>query len=201
MVVLYLSLIGLLVFVGGAGILGLWLRKNPSKENAEKSSRVMHFLFFTALTPPTFIVFIYPGVTRLDELVGLNPLFPRLLFLALGILLIIPGFYLLIVTNRLLRAMGSGANAFRLTRKIVENDIYKTSRNPMSLGFYLFELGLGSIAGSSLFTLWVLLGVIPAHLFFLKYFEELELELRFGKAYKEYKQKTAFLFPNFRQGS
>jgi len=41
----------------------------------------------------------------------------------------------------------------------------------------------------------VLIGLIPVHIYFLKYFEELELELRFGESYKEYKQKTPFLIP------
>jgi hypothetical protein len=39
------------------------------------------------------------------------------------------------------------------------------------------------------------LGYIPAHLFALKYFEELELELRLGQSYLDYKEKTPFLFP------
>jgi hypothetical protein len=34
-------------------------------------------------------------------------------------------------------------------------------------------------------TLGVLFGLVPAHIFFLKYFEELEIELRFGESYKE----------------
>jgi protein-S-isoprenylcysteine O-methyltransferase Ste14 len=37
--------------------------------------------------------------------------------------------------------------------------------------------------------------LIPAHIFFLKYFEELELELRFGETYKQYKQTVPFLIP------
>jgi len=48
MIVLYLGLAGLLAFIMGAAILGLWLRKHPSKANAEKSSRIMHFLFLPA---------------------------------------------------------------------------------------------------------------------------------------------------------
>ena len=91
--------------------------------------------------------------------------------------------------------VGKGANAFRLTKKIVETDIYKRTRNPMSLGYYLWSLSLGLITGSKLFTFVVLLGLIPAHIFFLKYFEEFELELRFGEAYRQYKQKVPFLFP------
>jgi len=195
MVVLYLGLLGLVAFIMSVWILGLWLRKHPSKVNAEKSSRIMHFLFFAGLGTPFLISVFYPGLTHLDELVGLEPLPLKPLFLIAGIILAIPGLYFLGISNKLLRSLGSGANAFRLTKQIVEKDIYKYIRNPMSLGYYLFSLSVGLMSGSTLFTLSVLLGLIPAHVFFLKFFEELELELRFGESYKEYKQKVPFLIP------
>ena len=196
MSVLYLGLLGLLAFSLGVGILGFWLRKHPSKANAERSSRIMHLLFFAGLGTPFLISVVYPGLTHLDELIGLSPLPLRPFFLITGIILAIPGLYFLGISNKSLRALGSGANAFRLTKQIVEMDIYKYTRNPMSFGYYLFSIGVGFISGSTLLTLVVLLGVIPAHLFFLKYFEELELELRFGESYKEYKRDVPFLIPN-----
>jgi len=195
MVVLYLGLLGFLAFIMGVGILGLWLRKHPSKVNAEKSSRIMHFLFFAGLGTPLLISIFYPGLTHLDELIGLNPLPLKPFFLITGIILAIPGLYFLGISNKSLRALGSGANAFRLTKQIVEKDIYKYTRNPMSLGYYLFSLSVGFMSGSTLLTFGVLLGLIPAHVFFLKFFEELELELRFGESYKQYKQKVPFLIP------
>ena len=195
MVVLYLGLLGLLTFVVGVGIMGLWLRRHPSKVNAEKSSRITHFLFFAGLGTPFLISVFYPGLTHLDELVGLDPLPWKTFFLITGILLAISGLYFLGISNKSLRALGSGANAFRLTKQIVEKDIYKRTRNPMSLGYYLFLLSVGFMSGSTLLTLYVLLGVIPAHLFFLKFFEELELELRFGESYLEYKKSVPFLIP------
>jgi protein-S-isoprenylcysteine O-methyltransferase Ste14 len=195
MAVLYLGLLGFLAFILGVGILGSWLRKHPSKVNAEKSSRILHFLFFAGLGTPLLISIFYPGLTHLDELIGLNPLPLKPFFLITGILLAIPGLYFLGISNKSLRALGSGANAFRLTKRIVEKDIYRYTRNPMSLGYYLFLLSVGFISGSTLLTLGVLLGLIPAHIFFLKYFEELELELRFGESYKQYKQKVPFLIP------
>jgi protein-S-isoprenylcysteine O-methyltransferase Ste14 len=197
MFTLYLMLIGLLFFAGGVGILGKWLRNHPSKENAEKSSRLMHFLFFAGMNAPLFLGVFYPGLTHFDELAGLKSLPWRTFFLILGIILAIPGLYFLVITNKLLRALGSGANAFRLTKRIVAEDVYKRTRNPMSLGFYLFSLAVGLISGSTFITLVILLGWIPAHLFFLKYFEELELELRFGESYLEYKKGIPFLIPNF----
>jgi protein-S-isoprenylcysteine O-methyltransferase Ste14 len=197
MIVVYLGLVGLLAFIMGAGILGLWLRRHPSKVNAEQSSRIMHFLFFAGLGTPFLIGLFYPGLTHLDDLIGLEPLPWRSVFLVVGILIALPGLYFLAASNKSLRALGSGTNAFILTKHIVEADIYKYTRNPMSLGYYLFALGVGFISGSTLLTLYVLFGLVPAHLFFLRFFEELELELRLGESYKEYKQKTPFLFPRF----
>ncbi|HEY3312270.1 MAG TPA: methyltransferase [Anaerolineales bacterium] len=197
MVLLYIGLLGLLAFIVGVVILGRWLRKYPSKENAEKSSRIIHFLFFAGLGTPLLISIFYPGLTHLDELIGLDPLPLKPIFLIIGIILALPGLYLLDITNKLVRALGGGANAFRLTKQIVGTDIYRYTRNPMSLGYYLFALSMGFMSGSTLLTLYVLLGLIPAHLFFLKFFEELELALRFGESYKEYKQKTPFLIPTF----
>ncbi|MCC6297948.1 MAG: hypothetical protein IT314_01530 [Anaerolineales bacterium] len=195
MFTIYLVIVGLLIFTIGVGILGIWLRINPSKQNAEKSSRIAHFLFFAFMVTPPLIGIFYPGLTHFDELVGLKPLPWRTAFLAVGIALAVLGLYFMGITNKLLRALGSGANAFRLTKRIVNDDIYKSTRNPMSLGFYLAALALGFVSGSTFATLAVAFGLIPAHVFFLKYFEELELELRFGESYLEYKKSVPFLFP------
>ena len=74
------------------------------------------------------------------------------------------------------------------------------------LYFGLFGL-LAFVLGAGILGMWlrqnrskengVLLALIPAHIFFLKYFEELELELRFGEAYCEYRYRTPFLIPKF----
>ncbi len=195
MFVLYLGLIGFIAFTLGVAILGLWLRRHPSRANAERSSRFMQNLFFAGLVAPAVVILVYPGLTQLDGLVGFNSFPSSSILLILGILLAFSGLYLLGVSNRLLRAKGNSANAFRLTDRIVQTDMYLRTRNPMSLGYYLWTFSLGLISGSRLFTFIVLFGFIPAHIFFLKYFEELELELRFGEAYEQYKQKVPFLIP------
>lgn len=195
MAVLYLGALGWLVFVGGTIVLGLRLRGQPSREAAERLSRIMHGLFFAGLGAPFLIATLYPGLTKLDPLVGLEPLPWRALCFVAGLALSLPGLYLLGVSNRLLRALGSGANAFRLTQHVVAGDIYRRTRNPMSLGYYLAALGLSLMVGSTLLTLYVLLGLIPAHVFFLKFFEERELELRLGEPYRRYRQAVPFLIP------
>lgn len=166
MIIFYLGLIGFLVFVLGVGVLGLWLRVHPSRGNAEKSSRIMHFLFFSGLVTPGTITLFYPGLTHLDEPIGVNSLPFKPLFLITGIILAIPGLYLFGSSNKLLRTLGIGANAFRLTKQIVEQDVYKYTRNPMSLGYYLLSLSIGFISGSTVITFVVLFGLIPAHVFF-----------------------------------
>ncbi len=195
MLIIYWIIIGSSAMAIGSIVLGIWLRNNPSKENAEKSSRVMHFLFFAGQVTPPIIGLFYPGLSHLDELVGLQPLPGKLLFLVLGILLVVPGVYFMGVTNKLLRSIGSGTNAFILTKRVVNDEIYKRTRNPMSLGFYLLALSTGFISGSTLATLAVVFGIIPSHLLFIKYFEEKELELRFGESYLEYKKNVPFLIP------
>ncbi len=195
MFTVYYTLIGIVTFFIAALVLGIWLRSHRTKERAERSSRVMHFFFFAGLVAPPLVALVYPGLTRFDVLLGLPSLPFKPFFLALGILLAIPGLYFLAITNKLLRSLGSGTNAFILTKKIVDDDIYKRTRNPMSLGFYLFALALGFASNSTFILLAVSLGLIPAHIFFLKYFEELELELRFGESYLEYKKTVPFLIP------
>ena len=200
MAALYIGLLGMAAFLIGVVVLGVWLRRNPTKENAEKSSRIVHFLFFAGLGTPFVVAFFSPGLTHLDQLVGLNSLPARTVFQVIGIILALPGLYLMGMSNISLRKLGSGANAFRLTQRIVDKDVYQYTRNPMSLGYYLIGIALGFISGSTLLTLYVILGIIPVHLFTLKFFEEYELDLRLGEPYRQYKQKVPFLIPKLPAG-
>jgi protein-S-isoprenylcysteine O-methyltransferase Ste14 len=143
---LYLFLLGLLALILGILISGLWLRKNPSKANVEKSSRIVHFLLFAGLAAPFLVIFLYPGRTHLDEIIGLDSLPTKHFFL--------------------------------LAESVWQCPVYFCS-------------------GSILLTLANLLGLIPAHIFFLRFFDEMELELRFGDLYKNYIQKVPFLIPKF----
>jgi protein-S-isoprenylcysteine O-methyltransferase Ste14 len=186
---------GLLLFVGGVALLGVWLRMQPSRELAERTSRIAHFLFFACLGLPVLVSLVWPGLTRLDPLLGLPPLPLMPLRLAAAAVLLIPGLYFMGASNVALRALGSGANAFRLTERVVHANVFELTRNPMSLGYYLLCLAIALLSGSTLLTLYVVAGLIPAHLFFLLFFEARELELRFGDSYREYRARVPFLLP------
>jgi len=111
---------------------------------------------------------------------------------ALGLLI---GAYLFVVSNVALGLFGEGMSAFWLTRRLVVGNLYKRTRNPMSLGFYLGAVGIGLLFGSTYMTLGALLVAIPVHVFYLKYFEEYELALRMGQSYVAYRQRVPFLLP------
>jgi len=138
---------------------------------------------------------IYPGLTHFDEIVGLPSLPARPVALGVGLVGFLFGLALTLASQMALRKLGEGTNAFWLTQRLVVGDLYARTRNPMSLGYYSQCVGLGLIAGSTYVTLGSLLGVVPVHIFYLLYFEELELSLRLGPSYLEYKRRVPFLLP------
>lgn len=101
---------------------------------------------------------------------------------------------LLIVLN--LAIKGLGAPFFiALSRKLATDWLYAWTRNPMVLATLAFFLSLGIWFQSALFVIWLLIIFAPALLFFVKVYEERELEFRFGASYLEYKAKTPMLWP------
>ena len=106
---------------------------------------------------------------------------------------------LLIVVTLALR--GFGAPFFiALSRKLAVDWLYAWTRNPMVLAALAFFLSLGIWFQSTLLVLWVLIPFTPALLFFVKVFEERELEIRFGESYLAYKSRTPMLFPRRPRG-
>ncbi len=115
---------------------------------------------------------------------------------SLGIVLVyITGaFTMLTVANLALRGLGAPF-AIALSHRLATNWLYARTRNPMVLGTLACLVAVGLWLQSALFIVWVLVLVAPAWIVFLKVYEERELEIRFGKAYREYKAKTSFLWP------
>ena len=84
---------------------------------------------------------------------------------------------------------------FALSQKLAVDWLYAWTRNLMVLPGLALLASLGLWFQSGLFLLWGLLLVGSALLFFIKVYEERELELRFGASYLAYKAKTPFLWP------
>lgn len=98
------------------------------------------------------------------------------------------------VINLALRGWGAPF-AIALTRRLATDWLYAWTRNPMVLATLAFLVALGLWLQSALFIVWVLLWVTPWFVTFLKVYEERELEIRLGKGYREYQEKTPFLWP------
>ena len=198
MIFIYLQAIGCLVFVICILVFGVLLRRHPSKQMAEKTAKVVHFFFFIAVVLPMVIGFSNPGLTQYDEVLDLPSLPLRPISILAGMIMMTIGLFLVTISITVLLKKGAGAPAFALSETVVSEDIFALSRNPMSLGFYLICIAIGLLAVSTFFVVWSLVVLIPVHIFFLKFFEELELEVRFGQPYLEYKQKVPFMIPSYR---
>jgi protein-S-isoprenylcysteine O-methyltransferase Ste14 len=198
---IYLLVIGLGVFVISSFALGILLRIINSKKAAEIITRMMHLiLIFSMPFPLLYAIFNpFPNIFNFDELLNIPSLpFPTI-SKAVGVAMMFVGMGFVILALGSLLFRGQGFPLMILTEKLADNLLYKRTRNPMMLGLFLTFVGIGLLIGSSFFTLWSLIGFIPAIILWLKFFEECELEMRFGQSYREYKQRVPFLIPSFRK--
>lgn len=200
MAIIFVDVAGVAVFFLGTLILGIRIRRSPTADVAVNASRVGHALFHGCLGLPLAISLFYPRLTNFDALLGVPPLPARGVTLVVGVLLALPALWLVAASTRSLAKLASGAPAFVLTRTVVKDRLYERVRNPMSLGWYLFCVSLGLLGGSTSFTAGALCLVVPSHVFYLKFFEERELALRFGQPYEIYKRRVPFLIPRIAAG-
>ncbi len=137
-------------------------------------------------------VAVIKAIQTADDWQGLVIPIPR----SLGIILVyITGaIMLLTVANLAIRGLGAPF-AIALSRQLATNWLYARTRNPMVLATLAWLVTIGLWLQSTLFVVWVLVLVAPVEIMYLKVYEERELEIRFGEAYREYKAKTSFLWP------
>jgi protein-S-isoprenylcysteine O-methyltransferase Ste14 len=145
----------------------------------------------------TFGIPIVRAVTTYQDWYGWVVPVPSVIGL---VLVIITGAaFLLVVANLALK--GFGAPFFiALSQKLAVDWLYAWTRNPMVLAVLALLFSLGIWFQSTMFILWTLFLFTPALLFFVKVYEERELEFRFGASYLEYKSKTPMLFPRRLKG-
>lgn len=194
------QLCGVLAFLMASMSLGLWVRRSPTARVARIASRFSHVAFHAGLLWPGLAGAFSPGLKRCDEVLGLRPL-PMPSAMWLGVVLLVLGLCLAGASHIELWRLGRGAASFYLPKQVVHGGVYQRLRNPMTLGWYLICTALGLIAGSTYFVLYTVLLHIPAHIFYLKFFEEVELELRFGESYLDYKKRVPFLIPHWKLSS
>ena len=79
------------------------------------------------------------------------------------------------------------------TSELVTTGIYRWSRNPQYLGWFLVLLGISVIGSSGLALLYTMMGIVLFH-FYTTQIEELYLEQIFGEKYLMYKEETPRYF-------
>ena len=168
------------------------LDKQPTMSRAVWVTTFVHFALGFTLGVP-----IVRAVTTHQDWAGW--VLPVPSGIGLALVIITGAAFLLTVGNLALK--GFGAPFFiALSRKLAADWLYAWTRNPMALSALAFFLSLGIWFQSVLFVLWVLILFAPALLFFVKVYEERELEIRFGASYLEYKSRTPMLFPRRPKG-
>jgi len=201
LLMIYIQIVGCGTFVISTVFMGVWLRIHPSKRTAETTSRIIHGITVVTYILPLLIGIFYPGLKHYDVLLGIPLIQFSLVFVAVGAIILPIGIFFIAATMLALGDRGQGQPGFFLTKKVVDTYPFKFTRNPGSLGFYLLLLSLALFSSSFSFTMWLLLVLIPAHTFHLRFFEELELELRFGQSYIEYRNRVPFLIPKIRRST
>ena len=174
-------------------------KKWAGREYGERT-RLVAIIFggilFWVIIPACIIL----GAHSLDRWLGL----PRLVYdsvnVLVGSIFIITGWLFANWTVKVQYSLGRGTPIpLMATQKLVIEGPYQYCRNPMTLGTTVFYLGvaiwLGSLSGLGLAMIYPV-GIM----FYIKVFEEKELETRFGSEYLEYKRKTPSLKPRLRRG-
>ena len=134
---------------------------------------------------------IFPAIRSVQQQPGVLPI-PHQFGLVLVWLTGTPT--ILTVLNLAVRGLGAPFAA-KLSSRLATDWIYVWTRNPMLLCTLALLVSVGLLYRSLWFVLWVIVIVSPGWIFFVRIYEERELEIRFGVPYLEYREKTPFLLP------
>jgi len=131
----------------------------------------------------------------LDKLLQWQALLYQPANLIVGVLCILSGWLLGMWSNYIQFTIGRGTPVpLMATQKLIIQAPYSYCRNPMALGAIVIYLGVAVLIGSIAAAILVLIGAVIL-LLYIKLVEEKEMELRFGKEYLAYKEKTPFIIP------
>ena len=186
-----LAIVGPVVLVFPSALAGRrLLDAAPTPERAAKVTAVVHawvmLLFGVAVITAVRTAHTWRGL-----IVPIPHVVAAFIFYATGAVA------LLAVLNLALRGLGAPF-AVALSQRLATDWLYSRTRNPMVLATLACFFAVGLWLQSALFLLWHLALVSPALLFFVKVYEERELEIRFGEPYRLYRASTPFLWPAMR---
>ncbi len=113
---------------------------------------------------------------------------------ATGLLLLIFGLFIFTYCSSLFKNIGKGTPVpVEPPKELVIEGLYRKSRNPIYIGYWLILIGESLFLGQSLVFLYAILFIFSLHLYIV-FVEEKELVKRFGDDYKKYLQKVPRYF-------
>jgi protein-S-isoprenylcysteine O-methyltransferase Ste14 len=172
--------------------------KRWSERKYNKAQRMMAIILggivFWIVIPFLIVV----GSAFMDSWLSLPKVFHRWLNPVIALVLMVAGWLFANWTVKVQFSFGKGTPIpLMATQKLVVKRPYTYCRNPMTLGTTAFYLGVATWTGS--ISALILALIYPVGiLIYIKLVEEKELEQRFGLEYLEYKRRTPFLIPRFR---
>lgn len=192
--VIHLTSIFLLL---AASVLGrVVITHKSDAQVVRNTSQIVLFILNLCIFVAYFIVLWVPGIEAIANATGLGPIpLTRMLELGLGIVLVGSGSYVYYITVSQLISQGNGFSSYKFTDQVVSDSIYRHVKNPMSVGYYLFALGMPFLLDSSYFLIVSILGFIPAQMLYVLLYEEKELSVRFGSSYKNYASDVPRFIP------
>jgi protein-S-isoprenylcysteine O-methyltransferase Ste14 len=115
----------------------------------------------------------------------------------IGVVMMLVGavFALWSIADQLVKAAGTPLPVMA-TQKLLITGPFKLCRNPMSFGTITMYLGLG-VTIFSPGTVAIVIVLSALLILYIKRVEEKELQIRFGEAYRVYRESTPFLIPRF----
>lgn len=172
--------------------------KKWSERRYSKTQRMMAVIFGGIVFWIIIPFFIVVGSAFIDSWLSLPRIFYGWVNPIIALVLMVTGWLFANWTVKVQFSFGKGTPIpLMATQKLVVKRPYTYCRNPMTLGTTAFYFGMAMWTGS-LSALGLSLIYPVVILIYIKLIEEKELEQRFGPEYLEYKRRTPFLIPLFR---
>ena len=128
------------------------------------------------------------------SMIGLTMALPQLSFIPtpwnyLGFFLMILGLSFVRKIQQLFKTENTEIHTFKTPKKLITIDLFRFSRNPIYLGFFLALLGWAIVLGNAAAFDGAFLFFVIAHFWYIP-FEENKMETEFGQDYLDYKRKV-----------
>jgi protein-S-isoprenylcysteine O-methyltransferase Ste14 len=163
------------------------LNRLPTPSHADAVTRIVHFLMMCVMGSA-----VVSAVVAATHFPWASIPFPRR---AAEVLTVITGIaVLLTVLNLAARGLGAPF-AIALSKRLATDWLYSRTRNPMVLCLFLFFFCLSLRLHSGALLAWEAFVFIPAMTVFVRFYEERELEIRFGPSYEQYRSATPMFWP------